>query len=59
MSSSQPRGGGKVLGEMASEFRMGITLSGTQDIGDFKEQALPSEGFQDELNLAFLRVPWL
>lgn len=58
MSSSQPRGG-KVLGEMASEFRMGITLSGAQDIGDFKEQALPSEGFQDELNLAFLRVPWL
>lgn len=50
---------GKVLGEMASEFRMGITLSGAQDIGDFKEQALPSEGFQDELNLAFLRVPWL
>lgn len=47
------------MGEMASEFRMEITLSGAQDIGDFKVQALPSEGFKDELNLAFLRVPWL
>lgn len=38
MSSSQPRGK-EVLGEIASEFRMETTLSGAQDIGDFKVQA--------------------
>lgn len=58
MSSSQPRGE-KVLGEMASEFRMEIALSGAQDMGDFQVRALPSEDFKDGLNLTFLlRVLW-